>query len=266
MALPEGRTVDRTTNFRAPALTPHRRQRMYGHRARIGYTSPPITAEVFPYEFYKIAPEGVTLALATLAVTNNTKNELDQSYARSMTAARAMVEAGVDAVVFGGVPVVFSRGEQNNDAIVSGLESALGVRVSTTAAAQEKAAKVLGCKRVVIAHAYDSSQHARQSSYAEKIGCEVLGIVGWGTVLPKFGAVPRDAALEMGRSLLQKYPEADSIFFPSMQWPTIEAIATLESEFRVNVVSATQAAIWDGLRLAGIADKIEGYGRLFREF
>jgi hypothetical protein len=34
--------------------------RMYGHRARIGYTSPPLTTEVFPYEFYKIVPEGVT--------------------------------------------------------------------------------------------------------------------------------------------------------------------------------------------------------------
>ena len=176
---------------------------MYGCRARIGYTSPPITAEVFPYEFYRIAPEGVTLSLATLAVTNNTKAELDQSYARSMTAARAMVEAGVDVIVFGGVPVIFSRGEQNNETIVTGLESALGVRVSTTAAAQEKAAKMLGCKKVVIAHAYDSSQHARQQSYVEARDCEVLGITGWGTVLPKFGSVPRDAALEMGRTLLQ---------------------------------------------------------------
>ena len=239
---------------------------MYGCRARIGYTSPPITAEVFPYEFYRIAPAGVTLSLATLAVTTATKNELDQSYARSMAAARAMVEAGVDAIVFGGVPVIFSRGEQDNQMIVSGLESALGVRVSTTAAAQEKAARMLGCKKVVIVHAYDSSQHARQQSYVEARDCEVLGITGWGTVLPKFGSVPRDAAIEMGRALMKKHPDADSIILPSMQWPTIEAIAPLEAEFNVNVISATQAAIWDGLRLAGVTDRIEGYGRLLSEF
>jgi maleate isomerase len=244
---------------------PHRR-RMYGFRARIGYTSPPITAEVFPYEFYSVVPKGVTLSLATLAITNNTKNELDQSYARSIAAARAMVDAGVDAIVFGGVPVIYSRGEQNTEAIVSGLESALGVRVSTTAAAQEKAARLLGSKKVVIAHAYDSSHHARQMSYADRMGCEVLGITSWGTVLSKFGSVPRDAALEMGHALLKKHPEADTIFLPSMQWPTIEAIAALESELKVNVISATQAAIWDGLRLAGIPDRIEGYGRLLSEF
>ena len=28
---------------------------MYGHRARIGYTSPPVLTEVFPYEFYRTA-------------------------------------------------------------------------------------------------------------------------------------------------------------------------------------------------------------------
>jgi hypothetical protein len=27
---------------------------IYGHRARIGYACPPLSAEVFPYEFYKL--------------------------------------------------------------------------------------------------------------------------------------------------------------------------------------------------------------------
>ena len=40
---------------------------MYGYRARIGYTSPPLTTEVFPYEFYQIVPEGVTLVVTSLA-------------------------------------------------------------------------------------------------------------------------------------------------------------------------------------------------------
>jgi maleate cis-trans isomerase len=31
------------------------------------------------------------------------------------------------------------------------------------------------------------------------------------------------------------------------------------------VVTALQAIIWEGMRLAGVHDRIEGYGRLFRE-
>ena len=83
---------------------------MYGHRARIGYTSPPLTTEVFPYEFYKIVPDGVTLVVTTLAIVERSKSEVDQSYDISMKAAREMAAAGVDIVVLGGVPINLSRG------------------------------------------------------------------------------------------------------------------------------------------------------------
>ena len=39
-------------------MTSSTRENIYGHRARIGYTSPPLTTEIFPYEFYKIVPAG----------------------------------------------------------------------------------------------------------------------------------------------------------------------------------------------------------------
>ena len=42
--------------------------KMYGHRARLVYTSPPLTTEVFPYEFYKIVPDGVSLVVTSLAI------------------------------------------------------------------------------------------------------------------------------------------------------------------------------------------------------
>ncbi len=41
---------------------------MYGHRARIGYTSPPSATEVFPYELYKLVPDGVTVVQPIQAI------------------------------------------------------------------------------------------------------------------------------------------------------------------------------------------------------
>ena len=70
----------------------------------------------------------------------------------------------------------------------------------------------------------------------------------------------------MGRALLRQHPEADSILLPSPNWPTIDAIEPLEQEFGVRVMTASQAAIWDALRLAGITDRITGYGRLLAEY
>jgi maleate isomerase len=78
--------------------------------------------------------------------------------------------------------------------------------------------------------------------------------------------MPVSAALDLGRTLLRAHPGADAIFFPSPHWPVIEAIDVLEREFPVRVMAASQACIWDALRLTGVNDRIAGYGILLREF
>jgi maleate isomerase len=242
------------------------RDGIYGCRARIGYASPPLMTEVFAYEFYQIVPAGVTLVLTTLGIVERDQAEVDRAYEASMRAAHEMAAAGVDIVVLGGVPINLSRGPDNAQAVIRALEAELKVKVSTSLSAQENAARTLGCRKVVIAQPYDASQNARQSGYAEGFGCEVLGAAGWGSIIPRFGQIPRDAALSMGRALIRQYPQADSILFSSPHWPTMEAIEPLERELGINVMTALQATAWDALRRVGVIDRIEGYGRLFREF
>jgi maleate cis-trans isomerase len=241
------------------------RSQTYGHRARIGYTCPPLCAEIFPYEFYRLVPDGVTLVITTLAVIERSKSEVDQAYEMSMRAARELAAAGVDIVFLGGVPVNLSRGNQNAQEILRTLAAELGVKFSSSVAAQDKAAKLLGCKKVVVAHPYGAHEDARLIADAERYGCEVLGAMGWGEVINQFGRIPVTAALELGRALMRKHPGADAIFFPSPHWPVIEAIEALEREFPVTVMAASQACVWDALRLVGVDDCIEGYGRLLRE-
>jgi maleate isomerase len=247
-------------------LPPADAETMYGHRARIGYTSPPLTTEIFPYEFYRIAPDGVTLVVTSLAIVARSKAEVDQSYDISMKAAREMAAAGVDMVVLGGVPINLSRGHDNAQAMIRDLEAELGVKVATSASAQAAAAQALGCKKVVVAQPYEASETTRIAGYAVDFGCEVLGATGWGSAFNRIGRIPRTAALEMGRELMRRHPDADSILLPSPHWPTIGAIEPLEQEFGVNVMTALQAIVWYALRSVGVNDRIEGYGRLFRQF
>ena len=176
---------------------------MYGHRARIGYTSPPLTTEIFPYEFYRIVPDGVTLVVTSLAIVVRSKAEVDQSYDISMKAAREMAAAGVDIVVLGGVPINLSRGHDNAQAMIQDLEAELGVKVATSASAQAAAAQALGCKKVVVAQPYEASETTRIAGYAVEFGCEVLGATGWGSAFNQIGRIPRKAALEMGRELMR---------------------------------------------------------------
>jgi maleate cis-trans isomerase len=157
------------------------RSDMYGSRARIGYTSPPLTTEVFPYEFYQIVPDGVTLVVTSLAIVVRSKDEVDQSYDISMRAAREMAAAGCDIVVLGGVPINVSRGVSNARQMIADMEAELKVKVSSSTSAQEAAAKALGCKKVVVCHPYEQKDTDRIAGYPKHFGCEVLGATGWGS-------------------------------------------------------------------------------------
>ena len=106
----------------------------------------------------------------------------------------------------------------------------------------------------------------RIASYAKHFGCEVLGATGWGSAFNQIGRIPRHAAIDMGRAMMKKHPDADSILFPSPHWPTAGALDVLEREFNVSCMSAHQAIVWDALRRCDINDRIDGFGRLFREF
>lgn len=242
------------------------KSRMYGHRARIGYTSPPLTTEVFPYEFYKLVPEGVSLVVTSLAIVVRSKDEIDNSYDISMRAAREMAAAGCDLIMLGGVPINLSKGYENSQTMIADLERELGVMVSTSASAQEKAAAKLGAKKMVMCHPYEQKDTDRIASYAKHFDCEVLGMKAWGSPFNQIGRIPRDAALIMGRELMRAHPDADTILMPSPHWPTMESIDILEKEFGVNVMTAHQVIVWDALRRCGITDSIKGYGRLLRDF
>jgi maleate isomerase len=241
--------------------------KMYGHRARIGYTSPPLTTEIFPYEFYKIVPDGVTLVVTSLAIVVRSKDEVDQSYDVSMRAAREMAAAGCDIVCLGGVPINLSRGAENAEQMIVDLEQELGVKVSSSTAAQARAAKALGCRKAVLAQPYLHEDTPRLvATYGGNFGVEILGATGWGSPFNQIGRIPQHAAIEMGRKLMKEHPDADTILMPSPHWPTAGALDVLEREFGVNVMSAHQAIVWDALRRCGVNDRIDGFGRLFREF
>src|SRR5262249_29252567 len=90
--------------------------------------------------------------ITTLTVIERSQSEVDAAYEMSMRAARELAGAGVDLVFLGGVPVNLSRGDQNAQVMLQKLAAELGVKVSSSVAAQGKAAKVLACKKVVVAH------------------------------------------------------------------------------------------------------------------
>jgi maleate isomerase len=49
-------------------------------------------------------------------------------------------------------------------------------------------------------------------------------------------------------------------------YAVINTIEALEVEFDITVMTSLQAIVWNALRRCGVDDRIEGYGRLLRDF
>ena len=100
---------------------------MYGHRARIGYTVAAVTTEVFPIDWYKIVPDGVTLMMVMLPLGERSAEDVKKCYDISIEAAHTMAAAGADIVLLGGLPINLSRGGENLDDLLKRLEAQVGV-------------------------------------------------------------------------------------------------------------------------------------------
>jgi maleate cis-trans isomerase len=243
---------------------------VYGYRARIGYCSPPLVTETFCYEFYKMAPPGVTVMITTLAVTSLTSAETGQqvndSFSKSLLAAKAMARAGADLVVLGGNPINQSRGVETLDRLCSELSQEIGAKVFTSAHAQMHALKALGAKKVATVQPFTDELIAEHEQSMRNLGCESAGVISCGYTVETLGSVPGELALTLSRQIKSKHPEADTIHPSCAHWATAHAIEQIEQELKVNVMTSQQAILWKALRTAGIEDHVQGYGRLLREF
>lgn len=243
---------------------------MYGHRTRIGYTSPPIVTEVFPYEFYKMAPPGVTLVLTTLMVARHTpeSGEAEESWNHALRAAREMARAGVNIIVFGGGPVVYSGGQERAEKTMKALHEELGIPVTNSTTAYHAADAALGAKivgSVSYASPPGATDHLPNERFTDPDKVVIAGSKYGGVPFIEVGRVPSEVPLEMARELKKEHPEIDTIHLGSPHWATGAIIESLEQELGVNVVQGSQAILWWALRSVGIEDRIQGYGKLLKE-
>lgn len=239
---------------------------MYGHRARIGYTSPLFVTEVFAYEFYAIVPKGVTLMVTTLDIITRSKDEVENSFDKSLRAAQEMAKGGADVVVLGGNPINLTLGVENLADLIAGLERKIGTRVATSTTSQIKALTTLGASKIATVHPFTEAHAPRHEDSIRKFGFEPAGTIGAGSELRDVGRIPKATALDLARKVKDANPDADTIHFACAHWAVAEIIDTVEDELGVDVMTSHQAILWQALRIAGVDDRITGFGRLFREF
>ena len=235
-------------------------------RARIGYSAVAYVTELLPKYFYQIVPDGVLMQFLTLQISEHTQDQLESVYEQGVRAAESFARAGADVIIMGGAPTNISHGKDNLDRVLKDMAQKFGVPVSSSSVAQRNALRAVGARKIGTINPAVPRKIGDSASGSMEDGMMLLGRKHATAKLEDYNRIPPETALRLGREIMQEHPDIDTLIFGCPHWATIPAIEPLEQEFGVNVVTALQAIIWEGMRLAGVNDKVQGYGRLFREF
>ena len=232
-------------------------------RAKIGYVllakEQTITDDVMT-----LRPPGVGVHFTRAAIPDSITVETLAAQAGLLPdAARNLLPDGsLDVICYACTSGSLVIGE---DRVRSALNAgAPGAKATSLITGVIEALKTLGTQRIVVATPYLGPINQQEADYMTRAGFDVLSITGLELerdsdmvrVSPGF---IREFALSVNRA------DADAIFVSCGALRTLDVIDQIEQRAGKPVVASNQAMIWHTLRLAGITDRIEGYGELLQQ-
>src|SRR5262245_6722202 len=141
---------------------------------RLGYVTPHPLVDNVPYQFYRIAPDGVMLMLANLEIADYTTEAVEHELPLFWRHVAALGKAGADRVVLTGVPVSAALGRERVLAMVAEAKKRTGVTLDTDLEAIAAAARHLGVERVALATRWHQPLNDAVARYLKSAGVEVV--------------------------------------------------------------------------------------------
>ncbi|HWL29176.1 MAG TPA: aspartate/glutamate racemase family protein [Burkholderiaceae bacterium] len=236
---------------------------MYGWRGRIGLLVPSINTTM-ETEFWRIAPEGVSVHVARIAGgRDGTPDELRGMEAASKKAAEEIAMVEPDVVVYGCTSGSFFEGPAWNASICEQLTQITGAPTVTTAGAMVAALNAGGHKKVDVVTPYVDLTNSRLKQFLDMHGIEV-GKLATFDMLDMF-----DHAKVLPEEIYRKVKEtvtadSEAVFISCTQLRALEVIDMLERDLGKPVYSANQASAWQAYDTLGIDPAITHCGGLLR--
>lgn len=233
-------------------------------RAKIGYILL-ATEQTVQDDVIKLRPPGVGIHFARAAISDSITNESLAAQVELLAdcASTLLPDGSLDVVCYACTSGSLVIGEQRVFAELG--RGAPGAKATSLISGVIRALKTLGARRIAVATPYLDEINRREMDYLEQAGFEVVSLCGLNLEQDSdMVRVAPDYIAEF--ALAQDRADADAIFVSCGALRTLDVIAEIEAEAGKPAICSNQAMIWDCLRLAGIDDRFDGYGRLLAEF
>jgi maleate cis-trans isomerase len=233
---------------------------------RLAYITPHPVVDNVPYQFYRIAPDGVMLMLACLEIEDYTAAAVERELPLFWKHVEELAAAGADRIVLTGVPVSAALGRERVQAMAAEARRRADVTLDTDLEAIAAAALRVGAKRVALATRWHEALNDAVAGYLGLAGIEVVGRKARGATMAENATLKAkdgmQLAIDLGRGALSAAPDAQALILPGGRWLSTHAVAPLEAEFGKPVLLNLNCSLWAALRSAGRGLPVAGRGML----
>ena len=230
-------------------------------RAKLGFVLL-ATEQTVQDDMRTLCPDGVGMHFARVTNSDSITNDSLAAIAPDLTRASSTLlpDGTLNVVSYACTSGSLVLGQERVEELLrAGNPNA---KASSIIAAVIRALHAVEARRIVVATPYLDEINTAEREYLTERGFEILDIQGLN--LERDSAMVRVAPsflLDMAASMDR--PDADAIFISCGALRSIDIIDALEARTGKPVITSNQALAWDALRLAGIADRRDGYGKLF---
>lgn len=233
-------------------------------RAQIGYVLV-ANADLSEADFFAMKPSGVGVHFTRAPMPREVDLAALAAMERDLAAAAASLMPGrddLDVISYSCTSGTFVIGEERVIAELRRLNPR--PKATTMLSACVAALEALGARRIVLGTAYTPDLTALEVEFLHAKGFDVVRAEGLS--LENDEEMNRVTPAWLARFAGEiDSPDADALFLSCGALRVLPVIDAIEAAIAKPVVFSNQANFWHCLRLAGIEDRIEGFGRLLRE-
>jgi maleate cis-trans isomerase len=220
--------------------------------------------ELNAYDFYRIVPKGVGLIAVTCMVEGWKEDAYQRALAQVEACARELGRRACDFVIHGGAPLVLSQGKGFETRLLSQLQELSGAPCTTSIVAAMDACRDLSATRLAVVDPYPADLNAKMTAYLKEWGFDVATLVSLGTSFTESSIASVADIYRAAKRAIKEAKNAQAVFIPCANFPVIDVIEDIETDFGLPVVSNITSQLYVGFKTIGMRERVPGYGKLMR--